>query len=40
MPPLFDFVLDCHSELDTERIEAVDVDVAWRQGFSFIPGTH
>ncbi len=32
MPPLFDLILDRSGELDTERIEAIDGDAAWRQG--------
>ena len=32
MPPLFDLILDRCGELDTERIEAIDADAAWRQG--------
>ena len=31
-PPLFDLILDRCGELDTERIEAIDADAAWRQG--------
>ena len=32
MPPLFDLILDCHGVLNTERVEAVDADAAWRAG--------
>ena len=31
MPPLFDLILDRFGEIETERIEAVDADSAWRQ---------
>ena len=32
MPPLFDLILDRFGEFDTECIEAIDPDAAWRQG--------
>ena len=31
MPPLFDLILDRFGEFETERIEAVDADAAWRR---------
>ena len=32
MPLLFDLILDCHGVLNTERVEGVDADAAWRAG--------
>ena len=32
MAPLFDLILDCHGVLNTERVEGVDADAAWRAG--------
>ena len=39
MPPLFDLILDRFGEFETERIEAVDADAAWRQGLKLHLGT-
>ena len=32
LAPLFDLILDCHGVLNTERLEAVDANAAWRAG--------
>ena len=39
MAPLFDLILDCHGVLNTERVEAVDADTAWRAGLMRHLGT-
>lgn len=39
MSPLFDLILDCHGVLNTERVEAVDADAAWRAGLMRHLGT-
>ena len=39
MPPLFDLILNRFGEFETERIEAVDADAAWRQGLMLHLGT-
>ena len=39
MAPLFDLILDCHGVLNTERVEAVDADAAWRAGLMLHLGT-
>ena len=38
MPPLFDLIYR-FGEFETERIEAVDADAAWRQGLMLHLGT-
>ena len=39
MAPLFDLIVDRHGELDTERIEAIDSESAWRSGLLLHLGT-
>ncbi len=37
--PLFDLIVDRHGVLDTERIEAIDSESAWRSGLLLHLGT-
>ena len=39
MAPLFDLIFDCHGVLNTERVEGVDADWAWRSGLMLQLGT-
>ena len=39
MAPLFDLIVDRHGVLDTERIEAIDSESAWRSGLLLHLGT-
>ena len=39
MAPLFDLILDCRGVLNTERVEAVDANAAWRAGLMLHLGT-
>ena len=39
MAPLFDLILVCRGVLNTERVEAVDANAAWRAGLMLHLGT-
>ena len=39
MAPLFDLIVNRHGVLDTERIEAIDSESAWRSGLLLHLGT-
>ena len=39
MAPLFDLIVDRHGVLNTERVEAVNADAAWRAGLMLHLGT-